>query len=92
MTSFANDHDNEGEILTKTLPSGKKRKCFGRRVLLHAYDERQFILFCDRRILARCFRMNHHSLGCTVPTEDGGILCFSTLVFALCFAFICMSK
>ena len=36
-TSYVNTHDNEADLLTKTLPSGDKRKGFVRNLLQHIF-------------------------------------------------------
>ena len=36
-TTYVNTHDNEADLLTKQLPSGKKRKSFVRRLLHHIF-------------------------------------------------------
>ena len=36
-TAYVNTHDYESDLLTKVLPSGKKRKNFVRRLLHHVF-------------------------------------------------------
>ena len=38
-TAYVNTHLNEADLLTKTLPSGEKRKGFCRNLLHHIFDE-----------------------------------------------------
>ena len=37
QTTYVNTHENEADLLTKQLPSGKKRKTFVRRLLHHTF-------------------------------------------------------
>ncbi len=36
-TSYVNTHDNESDLLTKTLPDGEKRRGFVRKLLHHIF-------------------------------------------------------
>ena len=37
-TSYISTHDNEADLLTKTLPAGEKQKGFVRNLLHHIFD------------------------------------------------------
>ena len=37
-TTYVNTHENEADLLTKQLPSGKKRKSFVRKLLHHIFQ------------------------------------------------------